>query len=229
MALLQITPMHRSLLLAVALAAVALTPAAAQMQVAPPAAAAQVTQPVMLMGPARTQALDLANRSLNAMQSLQGRFLQTSPGGRFSGAFYLQRPGKLRFEYDPPATMLIVSDGRVVAVRDRALRTTQRTPLRSTPLNFILRGDIDLERDAHITRVVRQGDSLFVTARDRTGQANGELTMRLELPDAHLSSWEVIDATGARTQIALTQVSTPASIDRRLFRMDDMVEQSGHR
>ncbi|HVZ99519.1 MAG TPA: outer-membrane lipoprotein carrier protein LolA [Caulobacterales bacterium] len=218
--------MHRTLLLAAAFAALSLSPAAAQLRGASPTA--QAPQPVMLMGPARTQALAFANRSLNAMQSLQGRFVQTSPGGQFSGAFYLQRPGKLRFEYDPPATMLIVSDGRVVSVRDRALRTTQRTPLRSTPLNFILRSDIDLDRDANITRVVRQGSALFVTARDRTGQANGEITMRLDLPEARLSSWEVIDATGARTNIALTEVSEPASLDRRLFRMDDIVEPRGH-
>ncbi|MES1197369.1 MAG: outer membrane lipoprotein carrier protein LolA [Pseudomonadota bacterium] len=217
---------RRAILLALSLAAIAL-PAAAQLRGTTPSPAqdaATAPAPVQLEGAARDQALTQANRALNALQTLQGHFVQTSPAGRTSGAFYLQRPGKLRFEYDPPATMLIVSDGRVVAMRDRALRTTQRTPLNSTPLNLILRAQIDLARDARIIRVVRQGDALFVTAHDRSGQTNGELTMRLDGPALQLSSWDVVDATGARTHIALTGVSSPASLDRRLFQLEDVTE-----
>jgi outer membrane lipoprotein-sorting protein len=157
--------------------------------------------------------------------------VQTSPdGSRAAGAFYLQKPGKLRFEYDPPATMLIVSDGSVVSMRDTALRTTERTPLRSTPLNLVLRSQVDLARDARITRVVRNGQSLLITARDRSGMTDGEITMHFQGPSAELRSWDVTDATGARTRIALSNVSQPATLDRRLFRLEDLVgERRGPR
>lgn len=190
-----------------------------------PAAWAQ-TGPVALEGSARAEGLAQANRALNAIQRLQGRFVQSAPGGaRSTGAFYLQRPGKLRFEYDPPATLLIVSDGSVVALRDTELRTTERTPLRSTPLNIILGAQIDLERNSRVLRVSRAGPWLMVTARDRTGEMDGQITLQFFGAQAELRSWDVIDATGARTRITLSDVTRPASLDRALFRLEDIIER----
>lgn len=186
--------------------------------------------PVVLNGEARAAALAQANASLNGFRRLQGRFLQTAPGGaRSAGTFYLERPGRLRFEYDPPATLLIVSDGSVVAMRDTALRTTERTPLRSTPLNIILGSQIDLERNARVLRVSRAGPWLMVTARDRAGQMDGQITLQFHGTDAELRSWDVIDATGARTRIALSNVTQPANLDRGLFRLEDMLSNRGRR
>ena len=206
-----------------ALAALLLT----ALLLAAPAARAQAAASalVTLDGTERTQALALANRALNDVRLLQGRFVQNSPdGARAGGLFYLQRPGKMRFEYDPPATLLIVSDGSVVALRDTALRTTDRTPLASTPLDLILRARVDLARDARIARVSRLGDWLLITARDRSGQTDGALTLHFFGPDAELRSWDVIDAVGARTRVSLSGVTQPASLDRRLFRLEDMLD-----
>ena len=186
---------------------------------------AQVEPIVALDGADRAQALAAANRALNGVARMQARFVQTAPGGsRAAGAFYMQRPGKLRFQYDPPATMLIISDGSVVSMRDTALRTTERTPLRSTPLNLILAERIDLERNARITRVARSGPWTMITARDRTGTVDGTITLNFYGPDAELRSWDVTDTTGSRTRITLSEVSQPATLDRRLFRMEDMLE-----
>ncbi|MGE0741461.1 MAG: outer membrane lipoprotein carrier protein LolA [Hyphomonadaceae bacterium] len=187
----------------------------------PTTALAQAT-PVVLDGAERAAGVAEANRILNGVQRLQGRFMQTSPGGgRATGMFYLQRPGRLRFEYDAPATLLIIADGSVVSMRDTALRTTERTPLRSTPLNIILGSQIDLERDARVLRVSRAGPWLLVTARDRSGQTDGQIT--LQFNDGALRSWDVIDATGARTRITLSGITQPGSFDGSLFRMPDMV------
>jgi outer membrane lipoprotein-sorting protein len=180
---------------------------------------------VVLNGADRAAAIAQANAALNAQRTMQGRFVQVAPdGSRATGSFYLQRPGRLRFEYDPPASLLIISDGRVVSMRDTQLRTTERTPLESTPLRLILAEQIDLARDARITRVAREGAALLISARDRTAGTEGEITLRFEGADGGLRSWEVIDATGGRTQIALTGVSHPASLDRNLFRLEDVLE-----
>lgn len=194
-----------------------------------PSAFAQ-TAPVTLEGAERAAGIAAANRSLNAMQRMQARFTQSSPGGgRASGTVYIQRPGRMRFQYDPPATMLIVSDGSVVAMRDTELRTTERTPLRSTPLNLILGQTIDLERNARILRVSRSGPWLLITARDRSGQTDGQITLQFHGANAELRSWDVIDATGARTRITLTDVTQPASLDRSLFRLEDMLSNGRRR
>lgn len=213
-------------LLILALATLAVSPAFAQqlrprLPVQPAAAARPVTQ--VLYRENRAQALALANRTLNAVTRLQGRFVQNSPdGSRATGTFYLQRPGKLRFEYNPPATLLIVSDGSTVATHDSALRTTDRTPLRNTALNLVLRTHVDLERDANVTRVARQGDWLFINVRDRNGLADGQLTLWFAGPNADLRAWDVVDATGARTRITLNGLTTPASFDPALFRADSL-------
>jgi len=224
MRLRQMSPMNRRLALA-GLASFALAAPAAFAQDLRPRTPAAAVDIVALEGAERDAALAAANRTLNGVQSLQGRFVQTAPGGaRSTGNFYLQRPGRLRFEYDAPATLLIVSDGSVVAMRDTALRTTDRTPLRSTPLNLILGDRIDLARNARITRVSRSGLWTMITARDRSGQTDGLITLNFHGEDSELRSWDITDATGARTRITLSDVTRPANLDRGLFRLSDMLE-----
>lgn len=226
MRLRHMNPMKRRLLLAAALAFAA-APALAQAP-RPAAVAAASSALVTLEGAERAEALAAMNAELNAIQRLQGRFVQTAPdGARVAGNFYLERPGRLRFEYDPPATLLIVSDGSVVAMRDTALRTTERTPLRSTPLSLILSERIDLERNARIIRVSRQAPWTLVTARDRSGQTDGAITLHFN--NGELRSWDVVDATGARTRVTLSEVTRPASLDRSLFRLPDVVAPSRRR
>jgi hypothetical protein len=126
-------------------------------------------------------------------------------------------PGRCALNTIRPRRLLIVADGSVVAMRDTALRTTERTPLRSTPLNIILGENINLERNARIMRVSRRArmdsSSPRATApakpmaRSHCNFDNGEPELR---------SWDVIDATGARTRITLSDITqpTPASIAR---------------
>ena len=206
------TPMNRrSALFGIAAAALA-SPAFAQ------------TTPTVLQGAERAAGIAAANASLNGFTRLQARFMQIAPGGaRASGTVYIQRPGRMRFQYDPPSGMLIVSDGSVVALQDTELRTTERTPLRSTPLNIILGQNIDLERNARVLRVSRAGPWLMITARDRGGNMDGQITLQFHGPSAELRSWDVIDATGARTRITLSGATEPASFNRSLFRLEDML------
>jgi outer membrane lipoprotein-sorting protein len=193
-----------------------------------PAAAAASSDPVDLSGADRDQALAKANTALNALQRLQGRFTQTSPNHSVStGAFYLQRPGKVRFEYDPPATLLIISDGSVVSMRNSAMRTTDRTPLRSTPLNMILKSQVDLTRDAHVTRVARWGQWTLISVTDPAGHVDGRLTLFFFGDNFDLRCWDVTDVTGSRTRVMLSDVTQPASLDSALFRLDDMISR-GH-
>lgn len=223
------TPMNRRFALAGLIALGLSAPALAQ-DLRPRTSDAAPNQLVTLEGADRAAALAQANRTLNSVARLQGRFAQSSPdGSRATGMFYMQRPGKLRFQYDPPATLLIVSDGSVVSMRDTALRTTERTPLRSTPLNLILGQTIDLERNARIVRVSRSGEWLIVTARDRAGQTDGVISLQFFGPNAELRSWDVVDATGARTRITLSELTQPANLDRALFRLEDVLPRNSRR
>jgi outer membrane lipoprotein-sorting protein len=186
------------------------------------AAAAQTTaaEAIEMSGPARDAALAAASASLNRQKSIKARFMQLAPNGAQSqGDLYLQRPGKLRFAYDAPSPLTIVAAGNVVAVEDKRMREVTRVPLRSTPLFFALKDQVSLAVDARITRVTREGQALYVTARDRKGEASGQITMKFVGDSYELREWTITDGQNRTTRVSLSNVQNVAKHDPALFRM----------
>jgi outer membrane lipoprotein-sorting protein len=106
--------------------------------------------------------VDKVSGYLSRVHVMTGSFAQIGADGRrASGTFYVQKPGKVRFEYDPPSPIDIIADGSSVVVRDRKLATQDLFPLSQTPLRFLLADKIDLMRDTHVTAVT--ADELFVS------------------------------------------------------------------
>src|SRR5262245_16450693 len=90
--------------------------------------------------------VERVNAYLSNMQTLVGDFVQVGPdGARTEGQFYIQKPGKVRFEYKPPSRIDVIADGQSVVVRDRKLATQDLYPLSQTPLRFLLSDRIDLQ------------------------------------------------------------------------------------
>src|SRR5262249_32881178 len=88
---------------------------------------------------------------LSSLQTLVGNFVQVGADGtKTKGDFYIQKPGKLRFEYDDPSTIEVIADGSSVAVRDRRLATQDVYPLSQTPLRYLLSDRIDLMKDTNV-------------------------------------------------------------------------------
>ena len=99
---------------------------------------------------------------LSGVQTMVGNFVQIGPdGGRTEGTFYIQKPGKVRFEYNPPSPIDVVADGSSVVVRNRDLATQDLWPLRETPLRYLLADHIDLMRDTDVVSV--SADDKFIT------------------------------------------------------------------
>lgn len=209
--------------LALAAASAALLVGAPLVALAQTKAAAPATRPALpgeLTGAQRTTALAEASAALNRITTLQGRFAQAAPDGSLAmGRIYMQRPGKLRFEYDAPSPLTIVADGAVVAVVDRSMKDVQRVPLRSTPLHYVLKRDVNLERDARVTRVIQQGGNLLVSARDRSGEAEGEITMTFVGAARDLRQWVITDSQRQTTRISLSDVQSAGALDPKLFRV----------
>ena len=129
------------------------TAAAQSGKTAPPfGSSAKTSYNAPFTDPANVPA-DLAriDASMNATFSFQGDFMQTAPNGAVSrGKIWLQRPGKVRFEYDAPNPLLIVSDGVTMVQHDRDLETYDRVPLSATPLNYFLKENINLANDTQV-------------------------------------------------------------------------------
>lgn len=192
---------RRSLLLA---APLLLLPQLALAQALPKAEQASIAQAV--------------TRAVNAITRLQGRFQQTNPDGtNVGGRFWLQRPGKVRFEYDAPSPLLLVSDGTNVALRDTRLRTTDRYPLRQTPLYFLLKANVNLERDVVVTGVERRGGNYLLAMRDRRREADGELIVSFDQTTNLLEEWTIRDRQGRSTRVRLLDAVQGGVIRPALF------------
>ena len=198
-------------------------------QVATPAPAEQTIAaeaPVF----SETEAIAKANASLNAIDTARGRFTQLDGNNNFSkGEFYLNRPGRMRFEYDDPVPLMIVSDGTTVAFEDRDLETVERVPLVSTPLNLILRRNTDLAAHADILSVEQKAGMVAIRISDKSGEAEGELELFFDPVDYQLKQWETTDLTGAVTTVQLMDVELGVSVSPRLFRLDDPEDEDDRR
>ncbi len=173
-----------------------------------------------LTGAQRSAAIARANASIARMQTVQGGFTQIAWNGAVaSGQFFVARPGRIRFDYGPESPVRsVISDGSTVRIRYRDTRKApEGYPLRSTPLWLFLKRDVDLARDAAITRVRRDNGMVSITARDRSGQADGDLTLNFSETTMELRNWSVIDAQGYVTRVVLSDLRTAARLDPNTF------------
>jgi outer membrane lipoprotein-sorting protein len=186
------------------------------------AAALLVVQP-LLAAPGTYSAtdrveLDRVSAYLNTIRTMKGGFVQIDPNGDVDqGTFAISKPGRMRFEYKPPAPTLIVSDGRTVAVVNSQLKTLDSYPLNQTPLDLILGDKIDLAGSHEIVGVARQQDAFIVKARSRGGRAQGNITLTFSEPELELRQWTVIDNQGLSTTVALRDLQTGIDIPASLF------------
>jgi outer membrane lipoprotein-sorting protein len=172
---------------------------------------------------AADQALvDRAVAYLEGLTEAKGRFSQTDSRGRtVTGQLFLKRPGKARFDYDPPSGLLVVSDGGVVSVQDTRLKTFDSYPLGATPLSLFLAKTIRLDKGVSITRVSRLSDGFSITARDGKKETTGEITLTFTDTPLALAGWTVTDAQGQPTRVRLLDLQRASGLDKSLFVLKD--------
>ncbi|WP_065814734.1 outer membrane lipoprotein carrier protein LolA [Magnetospira sp. QH-2] len=166
---------------------------------------------------------------LNSIKTLQSRFIQaTSAGGYAEGTLYLSRPGKLRFEYDPPAPFLLVADGTWLIYEDKELEQISYLLLDSTPAALLVSDDLDFNGDkVTVEKLVKDKGLLAVTFTQKENPENGQVTMILNEKPLILRQWEVLDAQGTRTMVTLNKTRTGMPLDKMLFRYKDPRHQGG--
>jgi outer membrane lipoprotein-sorting protein len=155
---------------------------------------------------------------INTLSTAQGRFMQIAAnGGIAHGNIYISRPGRIRFEYDPPSPLMIVSDGQYVAQVDKDLQSVYYKRLSKTPLSFILAERISLNESVKTQDVQFSGNSILVTVRNRRDPGDGTLTMIFDSHSKELHAWQVVDAQGQMTTVRLQQMSYGLPLDAYLF------------
>jgi outer membrane lipoprotein-sorting protein len=168
--------------------------------------------------------LDRANAYFNGIGTLTGDFTQIGADGRkIAGKIYLQRPGRLRFDYAPPSTLEIIADGSAVAIRDRKLGTQDLYFISQTPLSFLLRDQIDLARDLTLVGISAEPDgSARVMVEDRsTLGGTSRITLFFDGEVRALTQWRIIDPQGFQTTVVLSNIEKGRRIDQNLFVIAD--------
>ncbi len=221
------------------------TPAAKPLAIAPAARTAQAPPPptappnpitnpfAALLGqsgtatnatlkPEQRAIIQRVNDYLSNTQTLIGNFVQVGPDGRRTqGEFSLQKPGKVRFDYDPPSPIELIADGQTVVVRDRKLATQDVYPLSQTPLRFLVSDHVDLMRDTNLVAVY--ADDVFITVVVEEKSAvvgTSRLMIMFSAKDMQLKQWTVTDPQGYDTTVAVYNLDTTKRPDPNLFKID---------
>ncbi|WP_158090228.1 LolA family protein [Kiloniella majae] len=160
---------------------------------------------------------------LNELKSVSARFIQISSNGSLAeGNVNIQRPGRMRFEYDEPVPIVMIANGVTLLYFDKKLKQSTYLPLWKTPLWFLIREKVELHKDIQILSA-QEADSTIQLEIRAEGESDGtQMTLLFSDNPISLRKWEVIDAQGITTQVSLLNPVYDAAIDESVFKTDDL-------
>lgn len=153
----------------------------------------------------------------SAIRTMVGRFLQIdTQGGRTEGTFFLERPDKVRFRYNPPSKEEIVSVGRGFYVLNRSEETYYAYPQDAIPLRQFLGDKIDLLK-ANVTNVTNTDGYMSVTLMDETVAGTVQVSLIFDTKTLDLSQWTLVQPNGSELTFSLYDVEKDVTIPRSYF------------
>jgi outer membrane lipoprotein-sorting protein len=193
-------------LVALPLAAFPLSVAQAQLAASPPATAQDQADIARVEG------------YLNGIHTMQARFLQVDANNNtIGGDVWMQRPGRMRFEYDPPDRMLLVAGHGLLVYYDPAVRQTTNIFLSSTPLGLLLQDNLRLAGPVTVTGIARATGQIQITLVRTNNPSGGTITLIFATDPLTLRSWIIRDAQGRQTQISLYDMKFGGSFPQSMF------------
>jgi outer membrane lipoprotein-sorting protein len=171
--------------------------------------------------PAWAEKIPLATISayLNSLTTVESEFTQINSDGSIStGRIYIKRPGRVRFEYDPPDRSLVIAGGQQVAIFDaKSNQPPEQYPLKRTPLNLILAEKIDLARASMVVGHTADGTSTRIRAQDPENPEYGSIELVFTANPVELRQWVITDDLGAETTVILGELIKGGTFGARLF------------
>ena len=176
---------------------------------------------VIVALPAAAEKLSLGQLSgyLNGFQTASGEFTQVNDDGTISsGRIFIKRPGRVRFEYNPPEQILVVADGDSVGIVDGKSNTgPEAYPLHRTPLKIILARNVNLSRERMVTGHVSDGKTTTVQAQDPEHPEYGSIELVFTSSPVELRQWVINDSGGGRTTVILGDLETGVALNNEKF------------
>ncbi len=168
------------------------------------------------------KALKQIEAYFNGITTLQARFLQVAnTGATAQGILSLKRPGLMRFEYDAPSPILLVSDGTWLVFQDNELEQTTHVPLGSTPLSVLVSDPVDFKTDLEVLDVARNPGVIRLLMRMRDDPEAGMVQMVFSDAPLALRQWTITDAQGVEVKVALLETRRGMTLKDDLFKPRD--------
>ena len=156
----------------------------------------------------------------SSIQTMAGEFVQFGPRGeKTGGKFYIQRPGKIRFNYEAPSAYRVVADGKSVVISNAKLKTADLYPLSKTPLKLLLDDRIDLS-GKKVQKVTEDPDLTTIVLADKSVFGNSRITMMFDPKSNELRQWTITDAQGKDTTVMIFNVQSGVKLDPKFFEID---------
>ncbi len=154
------------------------------------------------------------------VRTMVGEFVQFGPRGEQTGGkFYLERPGKIRFDYEGNNGYKVTADGTSVVIDNRKMRTADLYPLSKTPLKLLLDSRIDLSGNK-VQQVKQEADLTTIKLADRSVFGNSTITMMFDPTSYTLKQWTITDAQGKDTTVMIFNTQEGVAIDSSVFAID---------
>ena len=159
------------------------------------------------------------SRYLNALTTAEAEFTQINSDGSIStGKLYIHRPGRVRFEYNPPDKNLVLAGGGQVAIFDsKSNQPPEQYPLSKTPLSIILDKNVDLSRAKMVVGHKVDGNTTRVRAQDPEHPEYGSIEMVFTSGPTELRQWVIRDDSGAETTVILGEMKKGVKLGSSLF------------
>ena len=166
--------------------------------------------------------VDVAQKIANhfaSVKTMMGEFVQLSPdGSQIAGKFFISRPGKLRFNYEKPSPVRVISDGRNLVVGNRNLKTWNLYPLRTTPLKLLLANKIDL-KSKDVLSVIETESLITIVMGNKTIFGKSTITVMFDATSYELRQWTIKDVQGKETTVLIYNVETGVDFAKSVFRI----------
>ncbi len=164
-------------------------------------------------------AIDAISDHFTSVPTMTGEFIQFGPNGeQTGGTFFIQRPGRIRFNYEDPSPIMVVSNGKTLAVNNKKLKTWSYYPLRKTPLSLLLSDSIQID-DKSIRSVDAQEDITTVVMGDKNIFGDSEITLLFDPLTQDLRQWAIKDAQGKETSVMIFNVEKNVNIPEKIFKI----------
>lgn len=180
----------------------------------------QFAGPWLATGHAQAAAAQRIADHFARVRTMMGEFVQFGPRGEQTGGkFYIERPGKLRFNYESPATFKVTSDGTTLVLENTKLKTADVYPLSKTPLKLLLDDRIDLS-DGKVRSVKEEADLTTIQLADKSVFGDSTITLMFDPASYELRQWTITDAQGKDTTVMIFNVQEGVRFAADTFTID---------